>query len=321
MDTEQTKNKSISVIIPVCNEQENILPLYDELINTFDTRANLEFDILFVDDGSNDDSWTIIRDLRKNDNRVTGIRLSRNFGHQMALLAGYDFAGGDLIVTLDADLQDPPELIGEMINKSNEGFDIVYAARSNRVKDSFLKRFTAKAFYKLMAILGVEVIPNHAEFRLITKRVLKHFLSFRERNLFIRGTIPLIGYRHYVLSYERSGRKLGKSKYSMFRMLEFALNGLTSFSILPLRLCSLFGVSFSVLALVLLAWNLLAKFLGITLVGWIPTIAAIYFIGGVQLFFLGIVGEYIGRIYIEVKERPRYIVDEIINNDQEKRIL
>ena len=317
MDTEQTKNKSISVIIPVCNEQENILLLYKKLINSLDNKLKLEYDIMFVDDGSNDDSWTIIRDLSKTDNRVTGIRLSRNFGHQMALLAGYDFASGDLIVTLDADMQDPPELIGEMIKKSNEGFDIVYAARSNRDNDSYLKRFTAKAFYKLMAILGVEVIPNHAEYRLITKRVLKHFLTFGERNLFIRGTFPLIGYRHYVLSYGRSGRELGKSKYSVSRMFEFALNGLTSFSILPLRLCSLVGFIVSVLALVLLGWNIIAKILGITLLGWTPIIAAVYFIGGVQLFFLGVVGEYIGRIYTEVKGRPRYFVDQIINNNQE----
>ena len=317
MNTEQTNNKSISVIIPVCNEQGNIFPLYEELVNTLDNKVKLEYDIMFVDDGSNDDSWTIIRDLSKTDNRVTGIRLSRNFGHQMALLAGYDFAGGDLIVTLDADMQDPPELIGEMIKKSNEGFDIVYAARSNRDNDSYLKRFTAKAFYKLMAILGVEMIPNHAEYRLITKRVLKHFLTFHEHNLFIRGTFPLIGYRHYVLSYGRSGRKLGKSKYSVSRMFEFALNGLTSFSILPLRLCSLVGFIVSVLALVLLGWNIIAKILGITLLGWTPIIAAVYFIGGVQLFFLGVVGEYIGRIYTEVKGRPRYFVDQIINNNQE----
>jgi len=320
MNTEQTNNKSISVIIPVFNEQGNIFPLYEELVNTLDNKVKLEYDIMFVDDGSNDDSWTIIRDLSKTDNRVTGIRLSRNFGHQMALLAGYDFASGDLIVTLDADMQDPPELIGEMIKKYNEGFDIVYAARSNRDNDSYLKRFTAKAFYKLMAILGVEVIPNHAEYRLITKRVLKHFLRFGERNLFIRGIFPLIGYRYYVLSYERQERELDKSKYSIIKMLEFALNGLTSFSILPLRLSSVFGFIISLLALVLIGWNFFAKIIGITFLIGNSIIISIFFLGGIQLFFLGVIGEYIGRIYKEVRERPRYIIDEIIKSNQEKKI-
>lgn len=244
------------------------------------------------------------------------VRLSRNYGHQAALLAGYQYASGDVVVTLDAGLQDPPELIGTMLERVREGYDVVYATRESRQQDTWFKRWTADGFYRLMEKFGAEVIPHHAEYRMVTRQVLEGFLEFEERNLFIRATFPLVGFRSCTVHYERPDRAAGETKYPFHMMLDFAINGITSFSVVPLRLCSLVGIGVSGLAILLLLWSLITKLTGGALPGWTSTVAPLYFLGGVQLIFLGVVGEYIGRIYIEVKRHPRFIVAETLNFEQ-----
>ena len=266
-----------------------------------------------MDDGSQDRTAELLAEATHAYQQFKVIHFSRNFGHQAALLAGYEFAKGDVIVSLDADLQDPPELIITMLEKLKEGYDIIYAARKSRGIDSWFKRMTADLFYWLMKKLGAEIISNHADFRMITRRVLNEFLKFNENNLFIRATFPMVGFPSCVVYYDRPERKAGKTKYPFRKMLEFAIDGLTSFSVVPLRICSLVGLFVSLLALLMLLWSLVVKIIGGALPGWTSTVAPLYLLGGVQLLFLGIVGEYIGKIYSEVKNRPRYIIQETVN--------
>ncbi len=311
----------LSIIIPCYNEEE-VLPLTLEKLKTLsnewssrDDCKSIEF--LFVDDGSQDRTAELLAEATHAYQQFKVIHFSRNFGHQAALLAGYEFAKGDVIVSLDADLQDPPELIITMLEKLKGGYDIIYAARESRGIDSQFKRRTADLFYWLMKKLGVEIIHNHADFRMITRRVLNAFLKFNENNLFIRATFPMVGFPSCVVYYDRHERKAGKTKYPFRKMLEFAIDGLTSFSVVPLRICSLVGLFVSLLALLMLLWSLVVKIIGGALPGWTSTVAPLYLLGGVQLLFLGIVGEYIGKIYSEVKNRPRYIIQETINFDEE----
>ena len=311
----------LSIIIPCYNEEE-VLPLTLEKLKTLsnewssrDDCESLEF--LFVDDGSQDRTAELLAEATHAYQQFKVIHFSRNFGHQAALLAGYEFAKGDVIVSLDADLQDPPELIITMLEKLKGGYDIIYAARESRGIDSQFKRRTADLFYWLMKKLGVEIIHNHADFRMITRRVLNAFLKFNENNLFIRATFPMVGFPSCVVYYDRPERKAGKTKYPFRKMLEFAIDGLTSFSVVPLRICSLVGLFVSLLALLMLLWSIVVKIIGGAIPGWTSTVAPLYLLGGVQLLFLGIVGEYIGKIYSEVKNRPRYIIQETINFDEE----
>ncbi len=311
----------LSIIIPCYNEEE-VLPLTLEKLKTLsnewssrDDCESLEF--LFVDDGSKDGTAELLAEATHAYQQFKVIHFSRNFGHQAALLAGYEFAKGDVIVSLDADLQDPPELIITMLEKLKGGYDIIYAARESRGIDSQFKRRTADLFYWLMKKLGVEIIHNHADFRMITRRVLNAFLKFNENNLFIRATFPMVGFPSCVVYYDRPERKAGKTKYPFRKMLEFAIDGLTSFSVVPLRICSMVGLLVSLLALLMLLWSIVVKIIGGAIPGWTSTVAPLYLLGGVQLFFLGIVGEYIGKIYSEVKNRPRYIIQETINFDED----
>ncbi len=257
----------------------------------------------------------MLTETSKEDKRVKVVRFSRNFGHQAALLAGYELAQGDVIVSLDADLQDPPELIGSMLDKINEGYDVVYAARKSRGIDSLFKRKTADIFYWLMKKFGADIVPNHADFRMMTRRSLNAFLKFHENNLFIRATFPIVGFSSCVVYYDRTERLAGETKYPFLKMLEFAINGITSFSVVPLRICSVTGLFVSLIALIMLIWSLIANIFGLTVPGWTSTVVPLYFLGGVQLLFLGVVGEYIGKIYTEVKKRPRYIIQETKNID------
>ena len=311
----------LSIIIPCYNEEE-VLPLTLEklktLSNEWSSRDDCEsIEFLFVDDGSQDRTAELLAEATHAYQQFKVIHFSRNFGHQAALLAGYEFAKGDVIVSLDADLQDPPELIITMLEKLKGGYDIIYAARESRGIDSQFKRRTADLFYWLMKKLGVEIIHNHADFRMITRRVLNAFLKFNENNLFIRATFPMVGFPSCVVYYDRPERKAGKTKYPFRKMLEFAIDGLTSFSVVPLRICSLVGLLVSLLALLMLLWSIVVKIIGGAIPGWTSTVAPLYLLGGVQLLFLGIVGEYIGKIYSEVKNRPRYIIQETINFDEE----
>ena len=284
--------------------------LSSELIARDDC-ASIEF--VMVDDGSQDRTAELLTEASKADRCVKIIRFSRNFGHQAALLAGYEFAKGDVIVSLDADLQDPPELIKTMLDKIKNGNDVVYAARHSRKNDSWFKKKTADVFYWLMKKFGADIVPNHADFRMITRRVLKAFLQFQETNLFIRATFPIVGFPSSVVYYERPERLAGETKYPFRKMLEFAIDGLTSFSVVPLRICSMVGLLVSLLAILMLSWSLIVKIFGGAIPGWTSTVAPLYLLGGVQLLFLGIIGEYIGKIYTEVKHRPRYIIQEMIN--------
>jgi glycosyltransferase involved in cell wall biosynthesis len=307
----------LSIVIPCYNEEE-ILPLTLERLNNLandwisrDDCSEIEF--VMVDDGSQDRTQELLVEVSKVQKQFKIIRFSRNFGHQPALLAGYEFAQGDVIVSLDADLQDPPELIKTMLDKIKEGYDVVYATRQTRKNDSWFKRKTAVLFYWLMGKLGVDIIPNHADFRMVTRRVLKAFLLFQETNLFIRATFPIVGFPYCVVYYDRPDRVAGKTKYSFWKMFEFAISGITSFSVVPLRICSMTGLFVSIIAFIMLIWSLIANIFGLTVPGWTSTVVPLYFLGGVQLLFLGVVGEYIGKIYIEVKKRPRFIIQEKIN--------
>ena len=307
----------ISIIIPWYNEEE-VLPLTFERLNSLcvDLLSNEDCDdveFVMVDDGSQDRTAQLLAEASNVNKRFKLIRFSRNFGHQAALLSGYEFAKGDVIVSLDADLQDPPELIGSMLDKIKEGHDVVYAARKSREIDSLFKRKTADVFYWIMKKFGADIVPNHADFRMVTRRALNAFLKFHENNLFIRATFPIVGFPSCVVYYDRPERLAGETKYPFRKMLEFAIDGLTSFSVVPLRICSMVGLFVSLLALLMLFWSIVVKIFGGAIPGWTSTVAPLYLLGGVQLLFLGIIGEYIGKIYIEVKHRPRYIVQETIN--------
>ena len=307
----------ISIIIPWYNEEE-VLPLTFERLNSLcvDLLSNEDCDdveFVMVDDGSQDRTAELLAEASNVNKRFKLIRFSRNFGHQAALLAGYEFAKGDVIVSLDADLQDPPELIKTMLEKIKEGNDVVYAARQSRKNDSWFKCKTADLFYWLMKKFGADIVPNHADFRMVTRRALDAFLKFHENNLFIRATFPIVGFPSCVVYYDRPERLAGETKYPFRKMLEFAIDGLTSFSVVPLRICSIVGLFVSLLALLMLFWSIVVKIFGGAIPGWTSTVAPLYLLGGVQLLFLGIIGEYIGKIYIEVKHRPRYIVQETIN--------
>jgi glycosyltransferase involved in cell wall biosynthesis len=308
---------NISIIIPCYNEEE-VLHLTLERLGALsvDMASNKdcdEIEFVMVDDGSQDRTAEILTEASKADQRVKLIRFSRNFGHQAALLAGYEFAKGDVIVSLDADLQDPPELIKTMLDKIKDGNDVVYAARESRENDSWFKRKTADLFYWLMKKFGADIVPNHADFRMVTRRALNAFLQFHENNLFIRATFPIVGFPSCVVYYDRPERLAGKTKYPFWKMFEFAVDGMTSFSVVPLRICSMVGLFVSFFALLMLFWSIVVKIFGGAIPGWTSTVAPLYLLGGVQLLFLGIVGEYMGKIYTEVKKRPRYIVQETLN--------
>jgi len=253
----------LSIVIP-CYNEERILPLtlerLNKLSNEWIPREDLtEIEFVFVDDGSQDRTYDFLTETSKADKRVKVIRFSTNFGHQAALLAGYEFAKGDVIVSLDADLQDPPELIKTMLDKIKEGYDVVFAARQSMKNDSWFERKTAEFFYWFMKKIGVDIVPNHADFRMITRRVLKAFLQFQETDLFIRATFPIVGFPSCVVYFDRPDRAAGKTKYPFWKMFEFAVDGITSFSVVPLRICSMVGLVVSFLALLMLFWTIVSS--------------------------------------------------------------
>lgn len=272
--------------------------------------------IVFVNDGSKDRTWEIIRELHiKRPEYFSGINLAHNSGHQNAVLAGLMTVKDicDMAITMDADLQDDIDTIDAMVEKYYEGNQVVYGVRSKRKTDTFFKRFTAEGFYKFMRAMGADVVYNHADFRLMSKRVLNELANYREVNLFLRGLIPLIGFRSCNVYYERHERFAGESKYPLKKMLSFAMNGITSFSVKPLKLITRLGFLMVIVSLIAFIWAFIAKFAGFSELGWSSTICSIWLIGGLQLLCLGIIGEYIGKIYAEVKQRPRFIVADFLN--------
>ncbi len=273
--------------------------------------------VVFVNDGSKDRTWQIISELHSEAPEFfSGIDLAHNAGHQNAVLAGLMTVKDicDMAITMDADLQDDINAIDEMVQKYYEGNQVVYGVRSARKTDTAFKRFTAEGFYKFMKVMGADVVYNHADFRLMSKRVLKELEGFREVNLFLRGLVPLIGFQSCSVYYERHERFAGESKYPLKKMLSFAVNGITSFSTKPLKLITALGFIMSVMSVLAFIWAFVAKFAGFSELGWSSLICSIWLIGGLQLFCLGIIGEYVGKIYAEVKQRPRYIIADFIND-------
>lgn len=311
--------KKIYLVIPCYNEEE-VLPetskrlktKYEKLIK--EKMISKDSRIIFVNDGSKDKTWELIKEYNKNCELFGGINLSRNRGHQNALLAGLMTVKDecDAAISLDADLQDDIDAIDEMIKKYEEGNDVVYAVRSSRKKDTFFKRNTALLFYKLMKKMGVDVIYNHADYRLMSKRTLNALNEFKEVNLFLRGIVPLIGFKYTTVSYIRNERFAGESKYPLKKMLNFAFDGITSFSVKPIRLITSMGFIIFTISIILLIYSLIRYFIGATILGWSSLMISIWAIGGLQLLAIGVIGEYIGKIYMESKARPRFIIESYI---------
>ena len=313
------KDSILAIVVP-CYKEEAVLEetttrlteLMDSMIN--EKLISERSFILFVNDGSKDNTWPLIVSYHEINKHVKGVNLACNVGHQNALWAGMSVAveKSDMIVSIDADLQDDVNAISKMVKKYHEGCDVVYGVRNERKTDFFFKRNTALAFYKLMHIMGAKTVYNHADFRLLSKRALKFLLQFKERNLFIRGLVPLLGYKTDNVYYNRAERFAGESKYPLSKMLNFAIDGITSFSVKPIRLIMILGVFFIFIAFCVLAWILYSYFTGITVKGWSSLMLSIWFCSGCVLMGLGIVGEYIGKIYIESKQRPRYNIEAIL---------
>jgi polyisoprenyl-phosphate glycosyltransferase len=308
----------LSIVIPCFNEEQALPYTFDKLtvvLQRLEKKGLVESSplIYFVDDGSSDATWSVIQKLAGCSESVRGVKLSRNCGHQNALLAGLTVAEGDAIISIDADLQDDIDIFDEMVAKHAAGFEIVYGVRNSRVTDTPFKRKTAEFFYTLMGKLGAEVVHNHADFRLMGRRSLEKLKEFREVNLFLRGIVPLLGYTSCQVFYTRSARVAGESKYPLKKMLTFALNGITSFSVVPLRIIAVVGIAVSMLSMLMLVWIIVVKWvLGAAIPGWTSTMVPITLLGGVQLFCLGVVGEYVGKIYQEVKARPKFVVEDMI---------
>lgn len=311
---------TLILVIPCYNEQE-VLPetsarltkKLQALIDADTVAANSR--ALLVDDGSRDNTWQLIAQLCEQSPLFEGVKLSRNRGHQNALLAGLMSVRGrcDVCISLDADLQDDIDAIDRFLEKYREGCEVVYGVRSSRKQDTFFKRSTALAFYRLMSKMGVDIVYNHADYRLLSARALEALSSFTEVNLFLRGLTPLCGFQSDTVPYERAERFAGESKYPLRKMLAFAVDGITSFSVKPLRLITALGIAVSMISLMMLLYTLISWLTGNVVTGWASTLASIWLIGGIQLLSLGVIGEYIGKIYNETKRRPRFIIERFLN--------
>jgi polyisoprenyl-phosphate glycosyltransferase len=280
--------------------------------------------LLFVDDGSTDQTWTLIEKSFEQTPLVAGLKLSKNFGHQKALLAGLETAvhQSDCMISVDADLQDDIEAIRPFVLKYLEGYDVVYGVRSCRDTDTAFKKWTAQGFYKLMKRLGMNLVYNHADYRLLSQRAVLELLKFKETHLFLRGIVPLVGFQSTKIFYERKERAAGESKYPFKKMIAFALDGMTSFSVKPIRLITLIGIIASIISFIVGVYALSQKFLHQTQLGWTSLITSIWFIGGLMLMSIGLVGEYIGKIYEEVKQRPRFIIEEdLFTNERTNPVI
>ena len=306
----------LTIVIPCYNEEE-VLPetvkeigkILQSLINEKEVAANSK--ILFVNDGSKDKTWSLIKQYSNEYENVTGIKFSRNFGHQNALLAGMTTAVdySDMIITIDADLQDDVNAIPKMVDKYLDGYDVVYGVRNSRETDTFFKRNTALAFYRFMGSLGVKLVPDSADYRLLSKRATQELLKFSERNLFLRAMVPLVGYRSTKVYYARKERYAGSSKYPLKKMVHFALDGITSFSIAPIHVILNLGIITVIFSLILMIYTLVNKINGNVTHGWSSLMISIWFLGGIQLISISIIGEYIGKIFTEVKRRPRFNIE------------
>ena len=311
------KQPILYIVIP-CYNEEKVLPItsgmFLEKINTLAAAGKIspESRVLFVNDGSKDNTWNIITQLAARDEHYIGISQSRNRGHQNAVLAGLMEAKDkcDITISIDCDGQDDINAMDEMVDAYRDGCEVVYGVRSRRDTDTFFKRFTAEGFYHLMNFLGADIVFNHADYRLISSRVLQEFANFKEVNIFLRGMVPLVGFKSTSVYYERHERLAGESHYPLKKMLALAFDGITSLSVKPIRFITGLGLIFSVLSFIGVLWAIIASILGRTVVGWASTMCIVCFMGGIQLLCLGVIGEYIGKIYLETKARPRYIISE-----------
>ena len=303
------------IVIP-CYNEEQVLPLTAPMflskLRDLTARGMISGNsrILFVNDGSSDRTWEIIREYAEQDEHFIGISQSRNMGHQNAVLAGLMEAKDncDITISIDCDGQDDINAMDRMTEEYLAGAEVVYGVRAKRDKDTFFKRFTAETFYKFMKALGADVVFNHADYRLISAKVLQHLADFGEVNIFLRGMVPLVGFRSTTVSYDRAERLAGKSHYPLRKMLALAFNGITSLSVKPITLITTFGIGFSLVGLILMIWAVVEAILGNTVAGWASTVCIICLLGGIQLISLGILGQYIGKTYLETKHRPRYII-------------
>lgn len=319
------KKPILYIIIPCCNE-ETVLPItckmFLDKINELIEKNRIAPDskIMFVNDGSKDKTWEIITELSKQDSHYIGICQSRNRGHQNAVLAGLMEAKDvcDITISIDCDGQDDINAMDQMVEEYWNGCEIVYGVRSKRDTDTWFKRTTAESFYKVLNHMGVETVYNHADYRLVSSRVLKEFANFKEVNLFLRGMFPLVGFKSTSVYYERHERIAGESHYPLSKMLGLAFDGITSLSIKPIRMITVLGMLVSVLSFVGVVWSVVIGLMGKGIAGWASLLSAICFIGGIQLLSLGVLGEYIGKIYMEVKARPRYIISERVGEIYEK---
>lgn len=315
-----TECKTIYMVVPCYNEEEVLdettRQLTEKLHNLIQAgKISGKSRILYVNDGSKDQTWAIISRLHEEYDIVSGVNLSRNRGHQNAVLAGLMYAKDhcDAAISMDADLQDDINAIDEMVDKFNQGMDVVYGVRSSRKTDTFFKKFTAEGFYKLMKWMGVDIVFNHADYRLMSKRVLQQLENYKEVNLFLRGIVPLIGYPSDNVYYERHERFAGESKYPLKKMLSFAFDGITSFSVKPIRFILTLGMLIFLVSIGILIYSIVRHFMGETVLGWSSLMVSIWALGGLQLLAIGIVGEYIGKMYLETKERPRFAIQDVLN--------
>ncbi|MFM1525566.1 MULTISPECIES: glycosyltransferase family 2 protein [Helcococcus] len=311
------------IVIPCYNEEELLpitAPLFLNKINSLIEKNLIDKNskILFVDDGSKDKTWDIINKLSLENDKVIGIKQSRNRGHQNAVLAGLMEAKSkcDITISIDCDGQDDINAMDEMIQEYNEGCEIIYGVRDNRESDTFFKRTTAQGFYKFMNVMGVDTVYNHADYRLVSSKVLNEFSNFKEVNLFLRGMFPLVGFKSTSVFYKRNERIAGKSKYPFFKMLGLAIDGITSLTIKPIRIVTSIGIFVSFLGFIGVIWSMIQAFLGNTVTGWASIVSIICFIGGIQLISLGVIGEYVGKTYMETKQRPRYIISDRTKNNE-----
>lgn len=314
------RNTKLVIVVPCYNEEEVLREttrqLSAVLIGMEQDGKIEEGCLMYVDDGSRDATWKLIEELSQENQQVMGLKLAHNVGHQQALWAGLEWAVEsrfNAIVSIDADLQDDVQAIIEMTDKFNEGMDIVYGVRKERKTDTLFKKHTAQAFYKLMSTMGGDIVYNHADFRLMSKRALQALIAHPERNLFLRGMVRSLGYPSAFVYYDRHERFAGESKYPLSKMLNFAIDGITSFSVKPLRLITTFGLLFMLVSICIIGYALYAHLIGHTIVGWTSLLVSLWFIGGAILTAIGIIGEYIGKIYKEVKRRPRYFIEKEIS--------
>lgn len=308
----------LGIVVPCYNEEavlpetaKRLLTLLQRLVTEGLVTSNSA--VYFVDDGSRDITWSLIEAMAQSDDRVHGIKLSRNQGHQNALIAGLFGAEGDVLVSIDADLQDDVDVIEDMVRKHSEGFEIVYGVRQSRGTDTPFKRGSAELYYWLLAKMGVDIVHNHADYRLMGRRALDALQGYSEVNLFLRGIVPLLGFKTTTAYYNRAERFAGESKYPLRKMLALAMDGITSFSVVPLRMISMLGFLVSLFSIVMVAWVAYGKlFMNSAIPGWASSVIPIYFLGGIQLLSIGVLGEYVAKIYLETKRRPRYLIEKVI---------